>query len=40
MHYNFAVKWLKAFRESPEAVCKLYDDDFIFEDVIHPIFNR
>jgi steroid delta-isomerase-like uncharacterized protein len=34
MHYNFAVKWLKAFRESPEAVCKLYDDDFIFEDVM------
>jgi steroid delta-isomerase-like uncharacterized protein len=34
MHYNHAVKWLKAFRESPEAVCELYDDDFVFEDVM------
>jgi steroid delta-isomerase-like uncharacterized protein len=44
MHYNFAVKWLKAFRESPESVCKLYDDDgFIFEDVMldqHNIDNK
>ncbi|WP_131770287.1 hypothetical protein [Candidatus Protofrankia californiensis] len=34
MHYNFAVKWLKAFRESSESICKLYDDSFIFEDVM------
>src|ERR1700756_4748163 len=34
VHYNFAVKWLKAFRSSSEAVCKLYDDDFVFEDVM------
>jgi steroid delta-isomerase-like uncharacterized protein len=35
MHYNFAVKWLKAFRESPESVCALYDDSgFVFEDVM------
>src|SRR2546429_3549623 len=44
MHYNFAVKWLKAFRESPESVCKLYDDHgFIFEDVMldqHNIDNK
>lgn len=34
MHYNFGIKWLKAFRESSEAVCKLYGpgDDFVFED--------
>ncbi|ORB76511.1 ketosteroid isomerase-related protein, partial [Mycobacterium timonense] len=30
----FAVKWLKAFRESPEAVVALYADDFLFEDPI------
>ena len=44
MHYNFAVKWLKAFRESSEAVCALYDDDgFLFEDVMldqHGIDNK
>lgn len=44
MHYNFAVKWLKAFRDSSEAVCALYDDDgFIFEDVMldqHNIDNK
>src|SRR6202011_5860016 len=44
MHYNFAVKWLKAFRQSPESVCKLYDDQgFIFEDVMldqHNIDNK
>ncbi len=35
MHYNFAVKWLKAFRESPESVCELYDDrGFTFDDVM------
>jgi steroid delta-isomerase-like uncharacterized protein len=34
MHYNFAVKWLKAFRESAEEVCALYADDFVFEDVM------
>lgn len=32
MHYNFAVKWLKAFRSSSEEVCALYADDFVFED--------
>ena len=32
MNYEFAVKWLKAFRSSPEAVCALYADDFLFED--------
>jgi steroid delta-isomerase-like uncharacterized protein len=35
MHYNFGIKWLKAFRESSEAVCALYDKDgFVFEDVM------
>ncbi|MCW2750530.1 MAG: hypothetical protein JWR83_1640 [Aeromicrobium sp.] len=33
-NYAFAVKWLKAFRESPEAICELYSDDFVFEDPI------
>jgi steroid delta-isomerase-like uncharacterized protein len=32
MNYAFAVKWLKAFRTSAEEVCKLYADDFLFED--------
>ena len=32
MNYEFAVKWLKAFRTSPEEVCALYADDFLFED--------
>lgn len=34
MHYSFGVKWLKAFRHSSEAICKLYGpgNDFIFED--------
>ncbi|MBS1694065.1 MAG: nuclear transport factor 2 family protein [Actinobacteria bacterium] len=32
MSHAFAVKWLKAFRESPEAVVALYADDFLFED--------
>jgi steroid delta-isomerase-like uncharacterized protein len=32
MDYNFATKWLKAFRTSPEEVCALYDDDFSFSD--------
>lgn len=45
MHYNFGIKWLKAFRESSEAVCKLYGpgDDFIFEDVMldqHNVNNQ
>ena len=30
--HHFAVKWLKAFRESPEAIVALYADDFLFED--------
>jgi steroid delta-isomerase-like uncharacterized protein len=35
MHYNFGIKWLKAFRASPEAVCALYNrDGFVFEDVM------
>lgn len=34
MSHTFAVKWLKAFRESPEAVVALYADDFLFEDPI------
>ena len=32
MNYEFAVKWLKAFRTSPEEICALYADDFLFED--------
>jgi steroid delta-isomerase-like uncharacterized protein len=32
MNYEFAVKWLKAFRTSAEEVCALYADDFLFED--------
>jgi steroid delta-isomerase-like uncharacterized protein len=44
MHYNFAVKWLKAFRSSPDEVCALYEDDgFVFEDVMldqHNINNK
>ncbi|WP_109526733.1 MULTISPECIES: ketosteroid isomerase-related protein [Nocardia] len=34
MSHFFAVKWLKAFRESPEAVVALYADGFLFEDPI------
>ena len=35
MHYNFGIKWLKAFRSSAEEVCALYEDDgFVFEDVM------
>ncbi|MCX4094454.1 ketosteroid isomerase-related protein [Nocardia sp. alder85J] len=34
MSHSFAVKWLKAFRESPEAVVALYADEFVFEDPI------
>ncbi|WP_320671802.1 nuclear transport factor 2 family protein [Patulibacter defluvii] len=34
MDYAFAVKWLKAFRHSAEAICELYADDFVFEDPI------
>jgi steroid delta-isomerase-like uncharacterized protein len=44
MNYNFAVKWLKAFRSSPDEVCALYEDDgFVFEDVMldqHNINNK
>lgn len=33
MNYEFAVRWLKCFRTSAEAVCALYEDDgFLFED--------
>lgn len=31
--HRFAVMWLKAFRESPEKVCRMYADDFLFEDL-------
>jgi steroid delta-isomerase-like uncharacterized protein len=34
MSHHFAVKWLKAFRDSPEAVVALYADGFLFEDPI------
>ncbi|MGW0356775.1 ketosteroid isomerase-related protein [Nocardia nova] len=34
MSHTFAIKWLKAFRDSPEAVVALYADDFLFEDPI------
>lgn len=34
MSHTFAIKWLKAFRESPEAVVALYADEFLFEDPI------
>ena len=34
MNYAFAVKWLKAFRDSADSVCQLYADDFVFEDPI------
>lgn len=34
MDYAFAIKWLKAFRHSPEVICALYADDFVFEDPI------
>jgi len=32
MNYNHAVRWLKAFRASPDEVCALYADDFSFSD--------
>jgi steroid delta-isomerase-like uncharacterized protein len=31
---RFAVEWLKAFRESPEKVAKMYADEFLFEDLM------
>jgi steroid delta-isomerase-like uncharacterized protein len=34
MSYRFAVLWLKAFRDSPEKVCQLYADEFLFEDLM------
>ncbi|MBV7707044.1 hypothetical protein A5780_25785 [Nocardia sp. 852002-20019_SCH5090214] len=34
MSHTFAIKWLKAFRESPEAIVALYADEFVFEDPI------
>ncbi|MER6972213.1 hypothetical protein ACFVDI_05445 [Nocardioides sp. NPDC057767] len=34
MNYAFAIKWLKAFRESSEVITALYADDFVFEDPI------
>ncbi len=38
MHSTFYVRWLKAFRESPEAICKMYNgEDFVFED---PMFDQ
>ena len=33
MHITYYVTWLKAFRESAEVICQLYNgEDFIFED--------
>jgi steroid delta-isomerase-like uncharacterized protein len=43
MNYEFAVKWLKAFRSSSEEVCALYADEFLFEDPMldqHGIDNK
>lgn len=45
MHYNFGIQWLKAFRESADAVCRLYGpgDDFLFEDPMldqHGVSNQ
>lgn len=44
MHYNFGIKWLKAFRSSSEEVCALYEDEgFVFEDPMldqHNINNK
>jgi steroid delta-isomerase-like uncharacterized protein len=34
MNYSFAVKWLRAFRDSPERIVAMYADDFVFEDPI------
>ncbi|WP_067681973.1 ketosteroid isomerase-related protein [Nocardia miyunensis] len=34
MSHAFAIKWLKAFRDSPEAIVALYADGFLFEDPI------
>lgn len=39
MDYSFAVKWLRAFRDSPERIVALYADDFVFEDPILDQFN-
>ena len=32
MDYAFSIRWLKAFRTSPEAVVALYADEFSFSD--------
>lgn len=32
MNYQFALKWLRAFREGPEATLAMYADKFLFED--------
>lgn len=43
MNYEFAVKWLKCFRTSSEAVCALYADEFLFEDPMldqHGVDNK
>lgn len=38
MHTAYYVTWLKAFRESPDVICELYNgEDFIFED---PMFDQ
>ncbi|MCU1692901.1 MAG: hypothetical protein JWM64_1992 [Frankiales bacterium] len=39
MDYAFAIKWLKAFRDSPERIVALYADEFVFEDPILDQFN-
>jgi steroid delta-isomerase-like uncharacterized protein len=33
VNYEFAIKWMKCFRESSELICALYDDEaFDFSD--------
>jgi steroid delta-isomerase-like uncharacterized protein len=34
VNYRFGIMWLKAFRDSPETVCKMYADDSLFEDLM------
>jgi steroid delta-isomerase-like uncharacterized protein len=34
MNYRHGIMWLKAFRDSPETVCKMYADDSLFEDLM------
>jgi steroid delta-isomerase-like uncharacterized protein len=32
VNYEFAIKWMKCFRESSEIICELYDAGFDFSD--------